>query len=501
MQVVWFKRDLRVHDHSALSQAAAAGPVMPLYILEPELWKQPDLSARHYAFLRSSLSELNAALQRLGHRLIIRVGPATDVLEQLHQSNLIDALWSHQETWNAWTYERDKSVMAWCRARSITWHEPTQNGVIRRLANRNGWANQWDSYMRASRHIAPILPPEPTGLVCDQMPSSTSLGLQSEGESDLQDGGRSHAVALLSGFLNERGEPYTRAMSSPLTAYENCSRLSPHFAFGTLSIREALQATEQRMRDLRDLPPIQRGMWPRAMKSFSARLRWHCHFIQKLEDAPAIEVQNMHPAYDGLRPLDVNASLFDAWAKGKTGYPLIDACMRSLRATGWLNFRMRAMVMSFSSYHLWQDWHAPALHLARMFTDYEPGIHYPQVQMQSGTTGINAIRIYNPTKQSIDQDPEGQFIRKWVPELRQMETAYIHTPWKAPSQMGAYPMPIVDEASARRAAADRLYGLRKNNAAHKAIANKIVTKHASRKQKPRKAPKKVVSPKQQELPF
>jgi deoxyribodipyrimidine photo-lyase len=290
-------------------------------------------------------------------------------------------------------------------------------------------------------------------------------------------------------------------MSSPLTAYENCSRLSPHFAFGTLSIREALQATEQRMRDLRDLPPIQRGMWPGAMKSFSARLRWHCHFIQKLEDAPAIEVQNMHPAYDGLRPLDVNASLFDAWAKGKTGYPLIDACMRSLRATGWLNFRMRAMVMSFSSYHLWQDWHAPALHLARMFTDYEPGIHYPQVQMQSGTTGINAIRIYNPTKQSIDQDPEGQFIRKWVPELRQMETAYIHTPWKAPSQMGAYPMPIVDEASARRAAADRLYGLRKNNAAHKAIANKIVTKHASRKQKPRKAPKKVVSPKQQELLF
>jgi deoxyribodipyrimidine photo-lyase len=180
---------------------------------------------------------------------------------------------------------------------------------------------------------------------------------------------------------------------------------------------------------------------------------------------------------------------------------LIDACMRSLRATGWLNFRMRAMVMSFSSYHLWQDWHAPALHLARMFTDYEPGIHYPQVQMQSGTTGINAIRIYNPTKQSIDQDPEGQFIRKWVPELRQMETAYIHTPWKAPCQMGAYPMPIVDEASARRAAADRLYGLRKNNAAHKAIANKIVTKHASRKQKPRKAPKKVVSPKQQELLF
>ena len=160
---------------------------------------------------------------------------------------------------------------------------------------------------------------------------------------------------------------------------------------------------------------------------------------------------------------------------------MVDACMRALTATGWLNFRMRAMVMSFASYHLWLHWRKPALHLANLFTDYEPGIHYSQVQMQSGTTGINAIRIYNPIKQGIDHDPDGVFIRRWIPELRDIDQAYIHTPWQAASHMNGYPMPIVDEKTARKSAADQLYGLRKNNTAHKETAKKIVSKHGSRK--------------------
>ena len=129
---------------------------------------------------------------------------------------------------------------------------------------------------------------------------------------------------------------------------------------------------------------------------------------------------------------------------------MIDACMRSLIATGWLNFRMRAMLMSFASYHLWLDWRITAPYLASLFTDYEPGIHYSQVQMQSGTTGINSIRIYNPIKQGIDQDPDGTFIRQWIPELKQMDTTYIHMPWQAPLALNGYPLPIVDEKVARK---------------------------------------------------
>jgi deoxyribodipyrimidine photo-lyase len=139
------------------------------------------------------------------------------------------------------------------------------------------------------------------------------------------------------------------------------------------------------------------------------------------------------------------------------------------------------MIMSFASYHLWLHWRKPALHLANLFTDYEPGIHYSQVQMQSGTTGINAIRIYNPIKQGIDHDPDGVFIRHWIPELQEMDQAFINTPWEVASKMNGYPMPIVDEKTARKSAADKIYGLRKNNTTHKEAAQKIVSKHSSRK--------------------
>lgn len=502
MHIVWFKRDLRIEDNEALGQAAKRGTILPLYILEPELWRQPDMSHRHYIFLKDCLFELSQELEKLGQKLIIKVGNVVEVLEELNKCYSIDGLWSHRETWNGWTFERDRSTKRWCNAKNIPWHEPIQNGVVRRLKDRDGWATGW--YHQMKKPFADkLLKLVPLDISTDTFPNYSDISLRNHGSSDLQKGGRSEALKLLQSFLYERGEGYSKKMSSPVTAFESCSRLSAHLAFGTLSIREVFQAYERRNQEIKRMPRGKKGKWPSSMQSFSGRLRWHCHFIQKLEDEPRIEFENMHPAYDGLREDDFNEDYFEAWKSGMTGYPMVDACMRALTATGWLNFRMRALVMSFASYHLWLHWRKSALHLANLFTDYEPGIHYNQVQMQSGTTGINAIRIYNPIKQGIDHDPEGIFIRYWIPELQEMDQTFIHMPWYAPSQMNGYPTPIVDEKKARNAAAEKLYDRRKNSTTYKETAQKILSKHGSRRSVRKKivGKKKMKNHTQGELPL
>ncbi len=231
---------------------------------------------------------------------------------------------------------------------------------------------------------------------------------------------------------------------------------------------------------MHQLPPSEQGTWLKSLNAFTSRLRWHCHFIQKLEDEPDIEYVNLHPAYNGLRENAFSISHFEAWCTGHTGFPIIDACMRALQATGWLNFRMRAMLMSFASYQLWFPWQQPALHLARLFVDYEPGIHYSQCQMQAGTTGINSVRIYNPIKQGIEHDPDALFIRQWVPELRNVSPAYIHNLEALQSLSLDYPSPIVNEVEARKKAADIVFAMRQDPE-HKKIADVIIDKHGSRR--------------------
>ena len=159
---------------------------------------------------------------------------------------------------------------------------------------------------------------------------------------------------------------------------------------------------------------------------------------------------------------------------------MIDASMRALQATGWINFRMRAMLMSFACYQLWLPWRLPAIHLARLYTDYEPGIHYYQCQMQSGATGANSIRIYNPIKQGIEHDPNARFIKRWLPELEKVSPARIHEVLSINSFCPEYPAPVVDEKKARKKAAELIFEVR-SSPSFKAKANRILQKHGSRK--------------------
>jgi deoxyribodipyrimidine photo-lyase len=474
---VWFKRDLRVSDHPALVRAAEiAAPVLALYVVEPAYWRLEDTSGRQWAFTRECVLGLREELAALGVSLVVRVGDVVEVLEGLRRSQGITRVISHEETGNGWTFARDRQVSAWARAQGVVWEELPQCGVVRRLRGRGGWARQRDGFVGRMRLDVP------RGLVgmaapSDPLPSARDLGMPDDPCPGRQTGGRKAGLSALGGFLSHRGRDYRRAMSSPLTAPEACSRISPYVALGALCVREAAQAGAARKAE---------GAygWAQPMKSFEARLAWRDHFIQKLEDEPALEHRCLHRAYEGMRPSGDPSGHLAAWAHGQTGVPFVDACMRALIHDGWMTFRMRAMLVSFASYHLWLDWRETGPVLARLFTDYEPGIHWSQMQMQSGTTGINTVRMYNPVKQGLTHDPSGVFVRAWVPELAEVPDHALHAPWKwdgAGRVLGrVYPAPRVDLVTAGRAARDAVWGVRTDPAFRREAAQ-VVTKHASRK--------------------
>lgn len=488
LQIVWFKRDLRTADHQPLLQASRLGPVLPLVVVEPEFWRQADASARHWAFCAEGLEELRSDLARLGQPLVVRVGAVEEVLERARRQFGVAGLWSHEETGNGWTYARDRRVAAWTRQHGIPWHEIPQFGVIRRLASRDGWARRWEARMAEPLAQPPAALPPLEGLDPGPIPTATELALAPDPCQGRQRGGRREGLALLESFLQERGARYHRELSSPTTAFESCSRLSAHLAWGTLSMREVIHASRLRGAALRSLPPDARTEWPRALRGFEERLHWHCHFIQKLESQPDLEFRELHPL-TAVDPSAADPERLAAWCEGRTGLPFVDACMRALIATGWINFRMRAMLLSVASHHLELPWRSTGLHLARLFLDYEPGIHWSQCQMQAGTTGINTIRIYNPIKQGQDHDPQGLFMRQWLPELDAVPLLHLHEPWTLPALTAQrldfapgvdYPQPIVDPVAAARAARERLWA-RRQGQAFRELADGIQQKHGSRR--------------------
>ncbi|MEO1307222.1 MAG: FAD-binding domain-containing protein [Pseudomonadota bacterium] len=479
--LLWFKRDLRVSDHPALRRAIDLDqPILPVYVVEPDYWSLPDTSSRQWMFTAECLQSLQASLGRLGAPLVVRVGDVVETFEALLGETRITHIISHEETGNAWTFARDKRVAAWARCHGIEWQELPQSGVVRRLASRDGWAARRERFMRTTQAPAPTAIRGFVGLCGQAIPSAADLGMEPDGCVERQTGGREEALSLLGGFLTSRGRTYRKAMSNPVEGEWACSRISPYLALGALSPREAAQAAAARKAEVKG-----RDGWSGSLSSFTSRLAWRDHFMQKLEDAPSIETRCLHSAYETLRPRETDQARLRAWEAGEMGLPFADACMRYLRATGWLNFRMRSMLMAVASYHLWLDWRSTGPHLARMFTDYEPGIHWSQVQMQSGTTGMNTVRIYNPVKQGRDQDPTGVFTRRWVPELADVPDAYLQEPWLwdgAGRLLGkAYPEPIVDVKSAAKAASAAVWGVRRGPA-FRDEAERIVAKHASRKE-------------------
>jgi deoxyribodipyrimidine photo-lyase len=496
--VVWFKRDLRIDDHRPLALAAARGSVVALYVYEPALLQGAEFDPAHFRFIDDCLAALDEQLRQRGLALTLRTGEPTRVLAALRREAPFDALWSHEETGNRLTFDRDLAVGRWCRSHGVEWTEIPQTGVVRRLKSRDGWARRWAQRMDEPLAEVPGRLVGPARLDHGQRLAPAALGLPASSRPDAQRGGEPQARATLADFLAVRGVDYRRGMSSPVTAFERCSRLSPHLAWGSISMRRVAQASAARARDVRTRRAAGEAIdarWATSLHSFQGRLRWHCHFMQKLEDEPRIEFENFSRACDGLRdaapplPGSEAAARLLAWQRGETGYPMVDACMHALDRCGWINFRMRAMLVSFASYHLWLHWRHTAPFLARAFLDFEPGIHYSQFQMQSGTTGINTLRIYSPAKQVLDHDPAGVFIRAELPALARVPVGFLAEPHTMPPSVQReagciigkdYPMPVVDHATAYREARERIAAIRRRADA-RAEADEIQQRHGSRR--------------------
>ncbi len=464
INIVWFKRDLRLQDNEAMHNALAADtPVLLLYVFEQSLLHDPHYSERHWNFVKQSLQDLNNQLAVHDTRILIVNSEISHAISTLQQFWKINTVFSHQETGIKITYDRDKHFVRFCKNNMINWVENINNGVFRGLQNRSTWQKDCEHYMQQ----APFeFLPKPHAFLSSETITKIEAVfdiplLKTPKTKNFQPGGTTNGLKYLHSFFEGRYKNYNSHISKPALARKGCSRLSPYVAWGNLSIRQIFQyAMGIRVT----------SSYKKQIDAFASRLRWQVHFIQKFEMEELMEFESINAGYHQLKK-KISQNYQQAWFNGKTGYPLIDACMRCLQETGYLNFRMRALVVSFFTHNLWQPWQAATKHLSRCFLDFEPGIHYPQLQMQAGETGINMLRIYNPIKNSREHDPEGVFIKKWIPELQHIPTAFVHEPHKMPPMEQqfnnfvpgkTYPLPIVDMNSTRKRASDTLWELKQN---------------------------------------
>ena len=479
--VVWFKRDLRLFDNESVHEALLSGKkVVLLYLFEDSLLTDEHYAERHWNFIKESLVDINKQLIQFNTKVITIQAEALMFFKLLIDKFKLVAIYSHQETGILKTFRRDITLKRFCKNNNINWVECINNGVFRGRSNRDNWIENWEEYM-----YEPCFDFTPTATSFIALETISYLterfktvALDISEVTNFQKGGRSFGLRYLNTFFESRYKNYAKHISKPTESRESCSRLSPYLAWGNLSVREVFQQAKK----IRKTSNAKR-----AIDAFTSRLRWQAHFIQKFEMEWIMEHESINKGFHKLKK-KVALQYQEAWKTGTTGIPFIDACMRCLVNTGYLNFRMRAMVVSFFTHNLWQPWQDASKFLSRMFLDFEPGIHFPQLQMQAGETGVNTLRIYNPIKNGKEHDPEAVFITKWLPELKDLPIALRHEPYLVTDLEERlykfklnenYPAPIIDVAKTRKRASDTIWAMRKDKEVQKE-SRRILKKHVGK---------------------
>ena len=445
--IVWMKRDLRVEDHEPLAAALSDGAVLPLYVAEPELWSQPDRSARQWREHAAALAKLRASLSRVGLPLAIMTGDAASSLVQVARHVGATDVRAHQETGTAWTHRRDIAVKSALAARGVAFRETPQEGVARGSQKRRpdflsqGPLETIPSERAISFAEAPI-------------PEAAHLGLPTD--ACAAEPATTPAREILEDYCAQiASKDYGKDMWHAIRGASASSRLSVALSTGELSSTRALDVIAAHAEDAARRSD---AVTTRALAQLKARIGWRRSFIQAFESNPDIE-----PRERALTDQEAKAR-FEAWRDGKTGVPLVDAVMRSLKETGWANFRMRHMAISFANHHLALDWSVTGRHLARLFVDYEPGIHWCQLSMMAGTPGHPRPNVYDPVKQGRENDPDEAFVRTWLPDLVRIPKGLAHEPWHIDPALH----PIVDIEEARIAAIERMTGVPRRRGKEKA---------------------------------
>lgn len=472
--VWWVKRDCRLTDNSALRAAIATGsPVLPLFCFEPHVVAAADYSSLHLHAQTEAVESLRCELRKCGSELYVSYGEVVETLERIAQVRTIEGIFSHEEIGNGVTFARDRGVAAWCRAQGIRYLEVPQSSVRRGGIDRDTLPEVW----RERIVDTPVIPPPTAIPMTPAMRRSASAThiRPVMGSPQWQAVTEAAALETLEDFLYRRGIRYRGGISSPNTAFEAGSRLSVHLAWGTMSVRYVYQATAARLAELRSENAPGNGRWRQSLGAFLSRLHWRDHFTQRLESEPEMEHRAIHPGFREVR-YGNDPELFERWRVGRTGFPLVDAVMRCLAGCGFVNFRMRAMVVSFACHALHLDWRLIHPHLAGIFRDYEPGIHLSQLQMQAGVVGLNTVRVYSPAKQQLDHDAECAFIKRWIPELSEFPPEEIGVG----KPCGTYPAPIIDWATRSKEMRAELYRI-KRCIEQRAATEAVFRKHGSRK--------------------